>query len=132
MSMDVQVTKGKSAFETWKEGIKGTEPQLVGKGTVKEKGLAYTSKSGQFAHVWDGTVDDLDEFQLKLNNQGVTNINRAYRFDVEGTVPVKQLSINTIATRMAGWPTGKMNVGDVVNLYAWRQGNYVQFGFKKE
>lgn len=113
--------------------MKDTQPQLMGQARVIERGLAWFGGGAQ-GSAFESNIDDLDGFQIKLNAQGIHSIHRAYKFEMlQGNkVPTKLLTINTIATR-SQWPTEqlKLKVGDVVDLYSWRQGEYLQFGFRK-
>jgi hypothetical protein len=135
MSNDlIQPIETKTPFQKFKESVKNTEPKPVSKGTVIERGLAYFSEAGR-GEVWESNTDDLDRYQLMLNEKGIRSIHRAYKFSVTpgGAIPSPVLTMNVIATRQA-WPSEnvRLKVGDEVNLYTWKQGEYVQFGFRKE
>jgi hypothetical protein len=134
--MDVQkgLNQTETPFRAWQKTVQAAEPTAVGQGKVVEKGLVYFHPSGN-GSAWDTNVDDLDKYQLMLNQQGITRIHRAYRFQLlDGCkVPTKALTVNTIATKEKfGTEHVRLKKDEVVTLYAWREGEYVQFGFKKE
>lgn len=134
MSVEVTKTGTSSELDKFKAGITNTEPALMGTGKVSELGLFYVKKGDVSGTVWQSNVGDLDGFQIKLNREKVTNINRAYRFDITagGKIPFKSLTLNTMSMRMKGWQVPPLRIGDEVELYAWRNGAFVQYAFKKK
>jgi hypothetical protein len=134
MSMDVtKPVESKTPFQIFKEGVKTTAPKQFAVGRVVDRGLVYFNHGQPPGRIWETNVDDLDRFQMMLNEKGIRQIHRQYKFEVVGGQPCKTLEVNVIATR-AAWPTEnvRLKLGDEVNLYAWKEGEYVQFGFRKE
>lgn len=133
MSADVMKTGTSSELDKFKASVTNTSPEKVATGTVLDHGLFYVKPGDVAATVWSSNVTDLDGFQLKLNREKIVNINRAYRFEVDagGKIPFKTIQLNTMAMRMLKWATPALKVGDKVDLYVWRNGAYVQYGYKK-
>jgi hypothetical protein len=135
MSMDVVKPGTKSPFQTYKETVTNKAPQKVGQGKVVERGLAwFNTAKKESGTAWESNVDDLDKYQLMLNERGIHSIHRAYKFVVgEGSkLPSKTIMCNTIATKTQ-WPEDnvRLKVGETVDLYAWKEGEFVNFGFRK-
>lgn len=133
MSADVMKTGMSSELEKFKASVTNTTPALYGKGKVTDTGLFYVKKgvvAGSSA--WASNID-LESFQLKLNKEGITNINKAYWFDVmpDSKIPFKTLQLNTLGMRLIKWDAPALRIGDVVELYVWKNGQYVQYGYKK-
>jgi hypothetical protein len=133
MSAEIMKTGMSSELEKFKQSIQNKEPELVGTGTVSDIGLFYVKPGEQSGTVWKSNVEDLDGFQLKLNKEKITNINRAYRFNIEagGRLTFKTMQMNTMSMRAIGWPTLPLKMGDRVELYAWRNRDFVQYAYKK-
>lgn len=130
MSTEVIKTGQTSDLDKFKASVTNTEPEELGTGVVDDVGLSYF-ENGQAATVWSDNVD-LNDMQLKLNRERVTNIHRAYLMSVTSErYPFKTLRMNTIAMRKVGWPTTPLKKGDKVTLFVWRSDKYVQWGFKK-
>lgn len=132
MSSEVVKTGVSSELEKFKAKVQNAEPKLGGLARVTDTGLFFVKRGDTSGAVWKSNVDDLDGFQLKLNKEGIRNISRAYRFEiVSGEIPFKTITMNTMSMRMLGWDTTALRKGDEVDLYYWRNGDYVQYGYKK-
>lgn len=133
MSAEIMKTGVSSELEKFKATIQNKEPEEIGTGTVYDIGLFYVKPGEANGWVWKSNLEDLDGFQLKLNKERITNINRAYRFNLEegGKAPFKTLTMNTMSMRAIGMPTLPLKMGDKVKLFAWRNGEYVQYAFRK-
>jgi hypothetical protein len=134
MSMDVVKAGTATPFQKYKETVTNKKPEPAGKGKVIERGLAwFNTAKKESGTAWESNVDDMDKYQIMLNQQGIHSIHRCYRFEViEGSLPSKTIMCNTIATKTQ-WPDAnvRLTVGETVDLYAWREGEFVNFGFKK-
>lgn len=123
-----------SELDKFKAAVTNTKPELYGRGKVSDTGLFYVKKGDVSSTAWASNVD-LDSFQLKLNREKITNINKAYRFEVlpseGGRIPFKSIQMNTLSMRLLKWETPSLRPGDEVELYAWKNGSYVQYGYKK-
>lgn len=133
MSAEVIKTGMSSELEKFKAGVTNTSPKLGARARVTDTGLFYVKKGQECGTVWKSNVDDLDGFQLKLNREGIRNISRAYRFEIlpGGEIPFKTVQMNTMSMRMLGWDTSALRKGDEVDLYFWKNNEYVQYGYKK-
>jgi hypothetical protein len=119
----------KSAWQLWREGIKEPTPSAYGTGTVSDIGLMY--KLGkETKYLWQSSTDNLDKMQLELNDRGVRNVHRCYRFQVEGKFPSNSMVVNAVATQKQGWPA-RLAMGERATLFAWNDGVFTNVAFKK-
>ena len=120
-------------WTAWRKSVTNTEPEAYGPGKVLARGLYYLTNKNTWATIWEENLDQsLDKFQQDLNAQGLCKIHRLYRFEFgAGTkFPGRTTAINGIATATKGWST-RLQVGEMVEMMVWREGEYTQIGFKK-
>ena len=130
----VSMPEQKSSWSTWQAGVQNTEPEQYGTGQIVDRGLYYQERNGGWQTVWEqGLHGTLDDYNRRLNAEGIVKIHRAYRAATTSErLPGKIISFNVIATKQAGWPADKLKVGDEVSIWCWVNAQrFVQIGYKK-